>query len=90
MMAEDIEAGMATCASAMSTRAPFQLGVNMANTPGKVIFCNELIELIQYESSTPQVYKRLLLIVLPWINKFWILDLNPEKSWISAGRWRKA
>ena len=87
MMAEDIEAGKGNLRIRQVDARAFQLGVNMANTPGKVIFRNELIELIQYESSTPQVYKRPLLIVPPWINKFYILDLNPEKSFI---RWAVA
>ena len=84
MMAEDIQAGNGNLRIRQSDARAFQLGVNMANTPGKVIFRNELIELIQYEPSTSQVYKRPLLIVPPWINKFYILDLNPEKSFI---RW---
>ena len=87
MMAEDIEAGKGNLRIRQVDARAFQLGVNMANTPGKVIFRNELIELIQYEPSTPQVYKRPLLIVPPWINKFYILDLNPEKSFI---RWAVA
>jgi polyhydroxyalkanoate synthase len=87
MMAEDIEAGKGNLRIRQVDARDFELGVNMANTPGKVIFRNELIELIQYEPSTPQVYKRPLLIVPPWINKFYILDLNPEKSFI---RWAVA
>ncbi len=87
MMAEDIEAGKGNLRIRQVDARDFQLGVNMANTPGKVIFRNELIELIQYEPSTPQVWKRPLLIVPPWINKFYILDLNPEKSFI---RWAVA
>ena len=84
MLAEDIEAGKGNIRIRQSDARAFKLGVNLAVTPGKVIFSNELIELIQYEPTTPEVYKRPLLIVPPWINKFYILDLNPEKSFI---RW---
>ncbi len=84
MMAEDIEAGKGNLRIRQVDARDFQLGVNMANTPGKVIFRNDLIELIQYAPTTPDVYKRPLLIAPPWINKFYILDLNPEKSFI---RW---
>ena len=87
MMAEDIEAGKGNLRIRQVDARDFELGVNMANTPGKVVFRNELMELIQYEPSTPQVYRRPLLIVPPWINKFYILDLNPEKSFI---RWAVA
>ena len=75
------------CTSARAIRHKFQLGVNMAATPGKVIFRNELMELIQYAPTTEEVYKRPLLIVPPWINKFYVLDLNPEKCFI---RWAVA
>ncbi len=60
----------------------FEVGRNMGITPGKVIFQNDLIQLIQYAPSTPQVYQKPLLIVPPWINKFYILDLNEKKSFI--------
>lgn len=87
MLAEDIEAGKGNIRIRQVDARAFKLGVNMATTPGKVVFRNDLIELIQYEPSTPQVYKRPLLIFPPWINKFYILDLNPEKSFI---RWAVA
>lgn len=60
----------------------FEVGRNLAITPGKVIFQNELMQLIQYTPSTETVLKTPLLIVPPWINKFYVLDLNPEKSFI--------
>ncbi|HSV00854.1 MAG TPA: class I poly(R)-hydroxyalkanoic acid synthase, partial [Roseiarcus sp.] len=87
MLAEDIEAGHGALRIRQADARQFKLGVNLATTPGKVILRNELMELIQYEPTTPQVYRRPLLIVPPWINKFYILDLNPEKSFI---RWAVA
>ncbi len=87
MLAEDIQAGHGNLRIRQSDARSFKLGVNLATTPGKVIFRNPLMELIQYEPTTPEVFKRPLLIVPPWINKFYILDLNPEKSFI---RWAVA
>ncbi|MGB8278432.1 MAG: class I poly(R)-hydroxyalkanoic acid synthase [Methylovirgula sp.] len=81
-LTEDIAAGHGTLKIRQSDSSQFELGVNMAATPGKVIFRNELIELIQYEPATEQVFKRPLLIIPPWINKFYILDLNPQKSFV--------
>jgi polyhydroxyalkanoate synthase len=60
----------------------FEVGRNVATSPGKVIFQNDIMQLIQYAPATGQVYERPLLIVPPWINKFYILDLGPEKSFI--------
>ncbi|KUL94891.1 poly(3-hydroxyalkanoate) synthetase [Bosea sp. WAO] len=84
MLAEDIEAGGGELKIRQSDNRAFEIGVNIATTPGKVIYRNDIIELIQYAPSTEKVLKRPLLIVPPWINKFYILDLNPEKSFI---RW---
>ncbi len=82
MLAEDIEAGHGMLRIRQSDSSDLVVGVNMATTPGKVIFQNDLMQLIQYEPATERVLRTPLLIVPPWINKFYILDLRPEKSFI--------
>jgi polyhydroxyalkanoate synthase len=82
MLAEDIENGGGELKIRQSDASMFEVGRNLATTPGKVIFQNELMQLIQYSPSTETVLKRPLLIVPPWINKFYVLDLTPEKSFI--------
>src|SRR5947209_14459266 len=82
MLAEDIEAGQGSLKLRQSDASKFALGKNLALTSGKVVFQNELMQLIQYAPATESVLKRPLLIIPPWINKFYILDLNPEKSFI--------
>ncbi|MDB5521196.1 MAG: class poly(R)-hydroxyalkanoic acid synthase, partial [Tardiphaga sp.] len=82
MLAEDITAGGGNLRIRQSDPDNLVVGVNMAVTPGKVIFQNEIMQLIQYTPSTENVLRTPLLIVPPWINKFYILDLRPEKSYI--------
>ncbi|MVA97594.1 class I poly(R)-hydroxyalkanoic acid synthase [Nitratireductor sp. CAU 1489] len=84
MLAEDITAGKGDLKLRQADYSRFAVGKNIATTPGKVVARSELAEIIQYEPTTPKVLKRPLMICPPWINKFYILDLNPEKSFI---RW---
>jgi polyhydroxyalkanoate synthase len=84
LLAEDIRKGGGDLQIRQTDLSKFEVGRNLAVTPGKVIFQNELFQLIQYEATTDAVLKRPLLVVPPWINKFYILDLNPDKSFI---RW---
>src|ERR1700684_3697324 len=82
MLAEDIEAGHGMLRIRQSDPSNLAVGVNRARPPGKVIYQNDLMQLIQYEPATENVLRTPLLIVPPWINKFYILDLKPEKSFI--------
>jgi len=84
MLAEDIAAGGGTLKIRQTDDSRFRLGVDMANTPGKVVLRNDVMELIQYAPTTETVYRTPLLIVPPWINKFYVLDLTAEKSFV---RW---
>src|SRR5688572_1106603 len=81
MFAEDMESGRGVLRIRQSA-ANLEVGRDMAVTPGKVIYQNELMQLIQYEPTTATVLRTPLLIVPPWINKYYILDLGPEKSYI--------
>src|SRR5690554_1141557 len=69
---------------AMTDRSAFEVGGNLATTPGKVVYQNELMQLIQYSPTTDTVAQRPLLIIPPWINKYYILDLTERNSFI---RW---
>ena len=81
-MLEDLEKGSGRLKISMTDEQAFEVGRNVATTPGKVIFQNDLMQLIQYSPSTEKVHKRPLLFVPPWINKFYVLDLQPKNSLI--------
>jgi len=68
----------------MADENAFKLGVNVATSPGKVVFQNDLMQLIQYAPSTDTVFRRPLLVIPPWINKYYILDLRERNSFV---RW---
>jgi poly[(R)-3-hydroxyalkanoate] polymerase subunit PhaC len=80
----DLERGKGKLHIKMTDMEAFKLGENIGVSPGKVVFQNDLIQLIQYTPSTEKVLKRPLLIGPPWINKFYILDLRPRNSFV---RW---
>jgi polyhydroxyalkanoate synthase len=82
MLAEDIAAGHGELRIRQTDTRSFTVGRDLAVSPGKVIFQNDLIQLIQYAPSTETVLQRPVLIVPPWINKFYVLDLTPQKSFI--------
>ena len=66
----------------MTDPGDFKVGENLATTPGKVVFRNRLLEVIHYTPTKAQVHETPIVIVTPWINKFYILDLNPKKSMV--------
>ncbi len=75
---DDLQAGNIR----MTDPGDFKVGRNLALTPGKVVFRNDLLEVLHYTPTRPQVCRMPVVIVTPWINKFYILDLNPRKSMI--------
>lgn len=79
---EDLERGGGTLSISMTDPDAFEIGRDLALTPGKVIYQTELAQLIQYEAATDEVYKRPVLFIPPWINKYYILDLQPKNSLI--------
>jgi len=84
---EDLERGQGKLRIRMTDLDAFEIGKNIATTPGKVVFQNDLMQLIQYAPTTEQVHKVPLLIIPPWINKYYILDLREKNSFI---RWAVA
>src|SRR5688500_2814070 len=83
----DIEKGGGQLRISMTDESAFELGRNVATAPGKVIHQTPLMQLIQYDPTTSEVYKRPLVIIPPWINKYYILDLREKNSFI---RWAVA
>jgi polyhydroxyalkanoate synthase len=83
----DLERGKGQLRIKMTDMDAFRIGENIAVSPGKVVFQTDLMQLIQYAPSTEKVLKRPLLIIPPWINKFYILDLRPRNSLV---RWATA
>jgi polyhydroxyalkanoate synthase len=79
---EDLERGKGRLNIRMTDLDAFRIGQNIAVTPGKVVFQNDLMQLLQYEPTTETVHRRPLLIIPPWINKFYILDLREKNSFI--------
>ncbi|WP_414693898.1 class I poly(R)-hydroxyalkanoic acid synthase [Phenylobacterium sp.] len=80
----DLERGGGQLSIAQTDYQMFTIGENVATAPGKVVFRNEIIELLQFSPTTEEVFEIPLVIFPPWINKFYILDLRPENSMI---RW---
>jgi len=78
----DVERGDGQLKISMTDTKAFTMGKNIATTPGKVVYQNDLMQLIQYQPSTEKVYQRPLLIIPPWINKYYILDLRESNSFI--------
>ncbi|MDI9408530.1 MAG: class I poly(R)-hydroxyalkanoic acid synthase [Candidatus Pacebacteria bacterium] len=79
---DDLEKGKGQLSISMTDDAAFGLGKNLAMTPGKVIFQNRLIQLIQYDPATEKVHRTPIMIIPPWINKYYILDLQAKNSMV--------
>ncbi len=81
---EDMQAGKGSLKISQTTPGTFEVGKNIATTPGKVVHQGRLMQLVCFEPMTEQQFKRPLMIVPPWINKYYILDLQPKNSFV---RW---
>ncbi|SNB63438.1 polyhydroxyalkanoate synthase [Arboricoccus pini] len=81
-MLEDLERGKGTLKVRMTDEESFEIGRNIATTPGSIVFQNDLLQLIQYKPTTATVHQRPLLIIPPWINKFYVLDLQAKNSFV--------
>jgi polyhydroxyalkanoate synthase len=81
-LAEDLRRGKGNLAISQTDINAYRVGENVATTPGKVVFRNRVFELLQYDPTTEKVHEVPLLIFPPWINKFYILDLQPKNSMI--------
>ena len=81
-MLDDLERGKGQLSVRMTDLDAFTLGENIALTPGQVVYQNELMQLLQFNPATETVRRRPLLIIPPWINKYYILDLKPANSFI--------
>jgi polyhydroxyalkanoate synthase len=79
---DDLERGKGRLMIKMTDLDAFKVGENIAVTPGKVVYQNDLMQLVQYDPTTEKVQRAPLLIIPPWINKFYILDLRPRNSFI--------
>ena len=79
---DDVERGKGRLQISLTDLNAFKLGENIALTPGKVVYQNDLMQLIQYTPTTETVHRRPLMIVPPWINKYYVLDLQPKNSFI--------
>ena len=79
---DDLDRGKGRLSIKMTDYEAFEVGKNIAVTPGKVVFQTDLMQLIQYEPTTDKAHKRPLLIIPPWINKYYILDLREKNSFI--------
>lgn len=78
LLMEDLKNGTIST----NDRSKFKIGENIATTSGKVVYQNDLVELIQYSPTTEKVFMNPILVVPPWINKFYVLDLTPEHSFV--------
>ena len=86
-MLDELERGDGKLKIRMTDNNAFEVGENIATAPGKVVFQNDLMQLLQFDPATETVQRRPLLIIPPWINKYYILDLQPRNSFI---RWASA